>query len=382
MTTLSTAWANRATARVPMLHIGDSVTEGYGAGGFEGKYTTKLMRALQSDAGIAGGPGFINSGTWADVDNSSASFWNPVPTIAQTGFLGSHYGQIPSGASVTLTYTGTSFDLFFMQGYTSAQPMSVAIDGGAPTSVPITTTGNANYGGFWHSPTLASGTHTAVISPTAGQTLTLLGVHIYDADENRGVHGWEGGHQGITAVAIAADPSGYFGNSVPRIQPAVVTMYLGLNDWANGITPASYQASLSSIITSVNGYCTTAPSWVICGIYNDVTGNNNPTYPLSAFTAAAKAVADADTVNRRFVDFNTAGVSLGSDQIHPTPAGHTAMATALHPALLSLAGASGSTGGSWSPLVAERWTGSAWTPLVAERWTGSAWSPLVIERSS
>lgn len=376
-TTAAAAWAGRASAPLPMLHVGDSVTEGTGAGGFEAKWTTKLLRGLQAAAGISGGPGFVNSGSYAPADNGLAGFYNPVGSVASPGgLLGNRAGSFATNQAVTLTFTGTSFSLHFFQNYGSAQPMTVTIDGGAANTVTVSSTGVGDNRGVWHSPTVAAGAHSAVITPASGQSLLIRGVHIYGGDEGKGVHGWEGGHYGDQSGAQASSAAAYFQDACAVIQPAVATLFLGLNDWQSGVAAATYQANLTAIINSVNGYCTTPPSWVICGIYRrtDVT---SPAVPLADYTAAAQAVVAADATNRRFVDLNTAGVTLGGDGVHPTATGHAAIAAAVQPAILDLANASS----GWTPLTIERWTGSAWVSLLAEEWNGTSWAPVVIERS-
>lgn len=374
-TTAATAWAARASAPVAMLHVGDSVTERTGAGSFEAGYVTKLLRSLQSDAGIPGGPGFVNSGSYVATDNSLSSFYNPVGAVQGAGFLGNRSGQFSVNQAVTFTFSGTSVSLHYFQ-FSGGQPMSVVIDGGAPTSVPTSNVTN-NQRGVWTSPTLSTGAHTVVITPTSGQQLYLRGVHVYNGDEGKGVHGWEGGHFGTRAGDQASGAAAYFQDACAVIQPAVATLFLGLNDWSASYAAVSYQADLTAVVNAVNGYCTTPPSWVICGIYRrtDVTS----TVPLADYTAAAQAVANLDPTNRRFVDLNSAGVTLSADGVHPNAAGHAAIAAAIRPAVLDLAGAP--VVPSWPSLVAERWTGSAWAPLVAEKWNGASWVPVVLERA-
>lgn len=337
MTTASAAWANRATAMLPMLHIGDSVTEGTKAGGFEAKWTTKLLRSLQADAGITGGPGWVNSGTYVNTDNSMASFWNPVGSTTTSGLLGNKTGLFGTSNATTLSFTGTAFSLHFFQGFGGAQPMTVTIDGGAANTVTVPTTGGANNRGVWTSPTLTAGTHTAVIAPTTGQQLSIRGVHIYNGDQGKGVHGWEGAHYGSTAAEQSGAPTTWFQDACAVIQPAVVTLFLGLNDRTNNTAGATYQTYLSTIISAVNSYCTVPPSWVVCGIYAEAAAE---TVPLADYTAAAQAVVNADAVNRRFVDLSKVSIPLDADGVHPTPTGHAAIATAIRPAVLDLAGAS------------------------------------------
>jgi lysophospholipase L1-like esterase len=375
-TTLAAAWANRATAPVPMLHVGDSVTEGTGAGGFEAKYATKLLRSLQGDAGITGGPGFVNSGSYVPTDNSLSSFYSPVGSVSSPdGLLGSRSGNFATNQAVTITWTGTSLSLHFYE-YSAGQPFTVSIDGGAAASV-TTANGTADSRGVWHTPTLTRGTHTALLTPPSGGQIILRGIHVYDGDEGKGVHGWEGGHYGDQTSAQAGSPASYFADACAVIQPAVATLLLGLNDWQAGVSAATYQANLTAIINAVNGYCTTPPSWVICGIYRR-TDVASPAVALSAYTAAAQAVVNADPANRRFVDLNTVSISLSPDNVHPNATGHAAIAAAIRPAVLDLAGGAAP---SWASLVAERWTGSAWTPLTVEKWDGSAWVSAVLERA-
>lgn len=374
-TTLATAWANRASAPVTMLNLGDSVTERTGAGSMEASYATKLLRLLQADAGIAGGPGWVNSGASGAVDNSLSSFWNPVGSITNGGYLGNIHGTWTVGQAVTITYTGTSVEVHYFRQGGAGTPYTVSDDGVGGTINPYNQTPQ-DYRGAWKSTVHAHGTHTVTITPAAGDTLVLFGIYVFDGDETNGVHGWEGGRGGQTSGNIAGSISTFAQDVCAMQQPALVTLYLGINDYYQSIDPATYQTNLASIISAVNSYCTVAPSWVICGQYH-VTGTPG-SYTEAQYRAAAQAVANADTVNRRYVDLSAAGVTLSGDGTHPDAAGHAAIATAVQPAVRDLAGIQS----GWSTLVAERWTGTAWTPLVIEEWNGTSWATATVERKT
>lgn len=323
-----------------MLHIGDSVTEGTGAGGFEAKWTTKLLRGLQSAAGLSGGPGFVNTGSYVSSDNSLSTFYSPTAgSIGGGGFLGNRVGGFSANQAVTVSFTGTSVALYLMEHFGGAQPYTVAVDGGTPSTITVSTTGTLDNHLVWSSPVLAHGTHTVLLTPGSGVAPFLRGIYVYDGDETKGLHGWEAGHYGDKTSSQAGSPAAYFGEATPLIQPAVCTLFLGLNDWQSGVAAATYQANLATIISAVNGYCATPPSWVICGIYRR-TDVASPAVPLADYTAAAQAVANADPVNRRFVDLSKVSIPLDADGVHPNPTGHAAIAAAIRPAVLDLAGAS------------------------------------------
>lgn len=349
---------------------GDSVTEGTGAGDnlssdavqsgpyFDQRYISIFTQALQrqwttvgqkaSGATAPGGLGFVN--TFSNVNNATSTnsaYWvmsGGGSGANSDGFLGARYYNFASSETATLHFTGTSFIIHSQRSNSTALSIAITIDGGS--SIPITiASGGGNSNQFtWDSVTgsgapgaLTAGTHTVVITQANTlSTLFIKGVTIRNGDDANGIRCWDNGHFGDTSTTYT---SGNGAGTISKmtdiltLAPAhLVTIELGLNDYQNGIAPATFQTNIQTLISNIKGLVTNwTPSFVILIPYQrgDV---GSPTYPWAQYVTALTNVAAADATNVTTVDFSTRIPSpvvgnsyarglVNQDGVHPTRSG-------------------------------------------------------------
>jgi lysophospholipase L1-like esterase len=131
----------------------------------------------------------------------------------------------------------------------------------------------------------------------SGGAVFLNGVFVYDGDETKGIHVYEGGHSGYRAADYTA--SATFAGRVNAISPALVVIALGLNEFGSAgsqRTSTQYKADLSTLIANLRTAGVTA-SFLLVTPY-DPTGQSpvaTNAEPFSAYVAAAQSIADSDT---------------------------------------------------------------------------------------
>lgn len=315
-----------ANSTIPILCIGDSVTEGGIVVSFvDDRWTTKLQRAFQSryNNGI-GGVGWLNTVSSFGYGTSTCQWSGTGSLGGNTNNFGNRTMSWGTNAAVTLTYVGTSFKLQYALGgsnFTSNVDSSGAVT--------VTVGAGSTNQGVYSSPILASGSHTAVFTPTAGQAIQVTGAIIYNGDEATGVSIFEDALYGQTttsALAGWASSTGLVDPLSPNIcpNPVLVTLMFGLNDNHNGISTATYKTNLQSIIANVKALCTNQPIFLLCGQW--LAGAYAP--DGVNFGIAASQVAAADPLNCIYSSFlsTITGTNLGGDGIHPNEAGMLAIA--------------------------------------------------------
>lgn len=336
LTTYVAARNNIATIKLPWLGLGDSVSEGSLATDMDHRYVTVAARAVQAaknPSGVNGGVGFVNVFSNAVAGRG---YWSSSAAIGGTnggGFLGFRGENWTADEVATLVFSGTGFSLHFTDGFVSLAPFTVTIDGGAPITVTPRTSAPFNNRGVYTSPVLSRGSHTVVVTPQATKSLFMLGAHIFDQDESAGLHLWESGHFGWTSGNWVTNIASALTDGCAVIQPKLLSVFLGLNDYATGVNPATYQSNLTTIISTARGYCTVAPSVLVLSPYarSDV---GSPAFPISQYVTAAQAAAIA-AGDSDFIDLSTVitvanrATYLNADGVHPNDAGHALIAAAV-----------------------------------------------------
>lgn len=328
---IKTLLENCSTTPVNILCIGDSTTEGGNATNFvDDRWTEKLQRGLQSAFNYGnGGVGWLNTVSSFGYGSSTCQWSGSGSLGGGVRNFGNRTMAWATNAAVTLTYTGTSFKAQYLLGTSS---FTVAVDGGAPVTV-NPAAGTTNQGAY-SAPVLTNGSHTAVFTPTVGQTVPVTGAIIYNGDETTGVQVFEDALYGQTTTSALAGWCSSTGlidplsaNFCPN--PALVTIQFGLNDDHNGISTATYKSNIQSIISNVQSLCSNTPIFIVCGQWN--AGAYAP--DGRAFSDAAQQIATADPTHVVYTDFFstiTAGYStLDNDSIHPNNAGEVAIANQL-----------------------------------------------------
>ena len=349
--------ANRSTARCNIVCLGDSITAGQGAAvigsepGWDLCWRSRLrdlLRARYPTQGMfGGGRGYIgakNTGvlsfTWpSTITGSPAS----GTTLGPTG----EFIQLTAGQSVAWTLLGDSADILWTQA-AGAGSFSWQVDSGSTTNV-STAGGSTVDGKITHISLGTPGTHTVTVAYATGANADISGIVEYYGDYTSGIQVHDCGHYGWTTgnwvTSMNGGSAANSGAAIAALAPSLVIITLGANDQFNGVTPATYQTNLQTIITDLKAQLTSPfPSFVI-QMLPPRSGQSGYTYPWSQYVSAAYAVAAADTsgpssnsivtvmdwtLGPRLLggDTDVYGVWAG-DGVHPLNLGHQATADGL-----------------------------------------------------
>ncbi|MGB3329708.1 MAG: SGNH/GDSL hydrolase family protein, partial [Thermomicrobiales bacterium] len=327
---------HRALARVDsepcdVLVIGDSISEGLQASSRASRYIRRLLAGLRASyqpSGVAGGEGYL------PVFYQGAT---PTTVFAKTGTpTASTYGLgrrsfFLNAAGQKLAATGlqaTGFDVFYTKS--TGGTFSWSVDGGAPTNVVVN--GSTSDGNVVQIRNLAAGAHSIELGWVSG-TAGVDGVMVYNGDEAAGVRLWDGARAGSTAAFFLANTT--WMDCIATIQPDLVLIYLGTNDrGADNTLPATYRASMETLIADVRAKCVTRPSIVLV---NPVTTGGQATYPWADYQQQIRdlVVADGDLAlfdagDRFGLNAWDAGADLlNIDKTHWSDAGHQFASNAL-----------------------------------------------------
>jgi lysophospholipase L1-like esterase len=287
-----TALAKRATTPVDILTIGTSITEGTKATAFANRWVDLLrdkLRAKWQPAAIAGGRGYV-SANYANPPDSGQAFTQAGGSFSTSFGLGRRTRFLTaSGHTLTLVFTGTGLDLFYAKG--NSGNFTITVDGGAPTTVSWTTIPAVD-GIVSQVRGLSVASHTVVIAWVSGVVL-INGAMVYNGDEAAGIRTWEGGHGGAES-ALYVDPAiPRWIDNVATIQPDLVVIELGTNDYAAARGSTSLIANLQSLVANIRAVCTVAPSIVLV-VNHDRGDVVAPPVAWSSYVAAIYTYAAAD----------------------------------------------------------------------------------------
>lgn len=360
----STAVNGRSSAPATVCWVGDSITEGQGASTKANRWQDVLLPQLRSDyptAGVAGGAGYLpgwyavfspdstwthtnatRTGTITDAELGQDGTSIPIPsTNDQT--IGERSERMSAGATLTFTVTGTSMDLWWVQGYGT---FTYRIDSG--TAVSVSTAGTAGMPGRTAGINLGGGTHTVTI--TATSAVRFGGIYVYDGDESKGLRAYDFGHVGWDSGAYLG-----MGETWGLISPDLVVIELGPNDFIySHYTSAQMKANLEQLISEIRSAVPKSVSVAVSLLNGNLnSGTNSETW--TDYRNAITAVTTDDPTVALF-DWGTLGPTA-SDGAHPNDTGHANIAATLR-TLVAAAPGTGQT------LATETWTGS----------NGAAWS--------
>lgn len=336
------ALANRTASPCDILVIGDSFTEGGGAGAVSTRdrryvaHLRDLLRARFPVAGVTGGEGYIPT-AWT----VGGTFAMPAPATLtgapafQTSWgFGKRGHTLTTGQSVQWTVTGTSVDVHFVKGG-STGVMAVSIDGGTATTYATTSGAGTIDNGVQRVSLGSAGSHTVNVSWSSGGTVYLMGIMVYNGDESAGVRMTESGHWGWKSGDWSNNASSQLTNFAQRVtalQPSLIIVALGTNDHGSSIAPATTQANLQSIITTSQAACTIPPPVVLADWYQR---QGTFTYQWSDYQAVFKALEAASPsvvhfdFSARVPAYNTDTTLVGSDLLHPSEKGHALIGATL-----------------------------------------------------
>jgi len=319
------------TQRCEVLMVGDSIMEGQGAPNPSSRWITLAQTLIQSRYGPGpAGAGFypasfaVNDGTtaWADRwiysgDRGANSFglgWRGVQLrINGTG-----------NGSATITKTCTSFKLYATRQ--AADAMTITIDGGAPATWTMATSGAVQQS--WTSPALTAGSHTVVVTASAGGPV-FTGGFFYNGDETAGVSLWDASRSGAKFSDFITNTDWY--GYLPLINPSLVVLGCGTNDArtsSGGYSSATYKANALSVVGSIRAKIATVPI-LLMPPYKPL---GTLIEPWANYTGALREIADATSytalydMSARIPDLTSDPYSFLIDTVHPTARGHAMLA--------------------------------------------------------
>jgi lysophospholipase L1-like esterase len=310
LTPFYAALANRENARCDIVVMGDSLEEGYPATSWErtiGGWLQQLMRQryklpdnpVPSLSAVGNARGFVGVPSAA---LQSAAPNNPFPwtftggSNNDTGGFGPKFSarvMTTGTAKAVLTVpTGglTSFDIHHT---TSSLGSSTGgyykIDGG--TAVVFSTNSASQTAALLH--VASPVTSTIEIGRNAGNGVSLSGVTEYSNNESCSFNIHNCGIGGARASTWAGTaPSGGWPQAMANLTPDLIIIGLGGNEYLNAVPAATFKTNMLSLISIIRGAGMSCPI-ILSTPYSapTIVGGGDP---LTAFVAAAKAIAAAD----------------------------------------------------------------------------------------
>jgi lysophospholipase L1-like esterase len=265
------ALANRAYAPVNIVCMGDSTVEGTGVGTTAADRTKSWpdrMAEMLRQRFPTSGETAVQAPNFLPVNTTS-----PIPTgVTKSGFAASstQYGPHAnaarsSAAGETLTFSvpaGTTAVDVFALGGTSITGWTYAWDGGAASGTQ-TVSGSTRDGTTVRltSPN-ASLSHSLVLT-TVGTNNYIHGLLMYNGNESKGIRVFNGAKHGsrLNQYVVGGSYNWLQANqsatvlggaqSLIALNPDLITLGFGFNDFTNGDTAATLQANLTALIAGL-----------------------------------------------------------------------------------------------------------------------------------
>lgn len=282
------ALASRRWAPAVIAVLGSSTSEGVGVSSYGRGYPHLLadnLRTAYPVPGATGGDNYVPA--WGTM-----SQW-PVQATGRrvrSGGWGLKSLTQSAGQNATYTFRGTAVEVWFA-AHPGGGEFAVSIDGIVHATAVGTASASIDRNARWLSPPLSPGSHTITVTCLSGP-VSLHGFATSDGDENRGIRLYNGGHGGRTSGDFAAGADSW----APRlrtIQPHLVILQLGVNDWRSGIPASTMKTNFTTIIAAVRRNSATSPSFVIYG--SPRVGSGSPAQDFTTYSQAWQEVAHEDT---------------------------------------------------------------------------------------
>lgn len=249
------AFANRASAGADVFFIGDSITEGFYATDRSRRFIELLRNSLQR-AYKPGGQGFIPS---RFTVAGFTEYWTRVGGAASSTFgLGFRAWNMTAGTdSMQITVECDRVQLVYTRG-PGVGGINISIDGGAAVIV-NTYNASAASGVLWDSGALTPGQHTLRVTTNNAQApnnvhnAIIDGIMVYNGDYSSGVRVWEGGSAGLQTTHFSVAPN-YWAHIFANVDPDLLIIGLGMNDYGNAVPVATFKTRLKNIIAQAKVY--------------------------------------------------------------------------------------------------------------------------------
>jgi lysophospholipase L1-like esterase len=359
-----------ASAQAVIGVVGSSSTQGlYSSNLLTSPYVSQIMTSLQTTYGDGGSGYFHTSRSLTFMGASTtANAWNALSgnfcTVTGSWSVGNVFGPGGNyiytqtvGDTITFIVRGTKARVYTVSG-AGRSNWSYTVDGGSSTSVTDSGTGGSTIQ-VTSINGLSSGSHTIVMTKagSAGTSFAVCGV---TGENNTGVvvnnYGMSGAKTyDINGFTNNYDPGRWSGG--PDYPCDLLIYALGANDCNVGYTGDTYAANLSQFLqgvkdgTSVGSVNATGATDIL--ILMQHIGKYDSNYKWQDYSARARTIAEAYgaalvemwPIGRNSWNYwNSLGYwgnstvstgAAGTDVIHASNAGHTAMANAILPILTS-----------------------------------------------
>ncbi|APU16590.1 SGNH/GDSL hydrolase family protein [Actinoalloteichus fjordicus] len=226
----------------------------------------------------------------------------------------------------------------FMQGV-GATEFTVWIDDSAYSVVPDAAGSSRRADGSWLSPLLPRADH--VISISTRGAVIVNGAYAHRAPHGRGIETYNAGRGGTRASSYGRSPElGQMCRRIGRLDPALIVLVVGSNDYSVGVQPADYRAQVADLVARLRTACPRRPSILLVHAARR-SDTQAPLHPWSAYRDQLRQIAELiDDV--AFLDVSPhwpVGLDadelglLVPDRIHIGPAGHRWLAELVSAAL-------------------------------------------------
>lgn len=344
----SAGLANRHYARCNVVCIGDSISEGQGATQADRRWIARLrdnLRTRHQTTGLSGGGrGFLGAASTGEFSFTWPATLAGSPTQGSTLGPKSQFVQLgASGQTITYSLTGDSADIMWTQ-VPFGGTFSWRVDGGSATNV--STNGGAVVDGMLtHISLGSSGAHTLVLAWVSGSS-NIDGVIEYNGDYALGVqvhdaahYGWQTGNWVTATAGGTTSPA----KAIAQLSPAAIIITLGVNDQFSGVTPATFQSNLTTIIAQLRAVVSAPSPAIILNMLPPRINQSSYTYAWSQYVNAAWNIASSDTAGPTggslvsVIDFTLGPTMMGADsdvhggwasgdEVHPSDKGHSLIA--------------------------------------------------------
>lgn len=329
MQRINDALAGAESSPVDILWIGDSVTLGAKAS----TVGSRMVEVLGQSLATTYCPSLPLAVHYPPVWDAARTFANPwvnggSPTTNLHFGPGRISGNLTTGKTMSYTFTGTGFDLYYAQGPSGSGfgQFTYAVDGGSAVNVDArdaTMLGSRRI----QVTGLAAGSHTVALA-TVSDSVPIEGIIGHDGTESAGIRVWNGGHGGVTSAYFNDPAEPHWLDILDTVQPDLVIVELGTNDcFGTTVSAADFRTNVEAILAAVRAETSPQPSILLVGLYQAVDRTTWDDYIdaltalVAADTAGGLALLSLVPYFGGYVDV-PAGGYIDADRIHPTDSGH------------------------------------------------------------
>jgi lysophospholipase L1-like esterase len=328
------AWPRRLFERVNVVCVGSSTTHGMGAAAPEYSWVGRLGYMLR---GVDASSVLLGTSAGGIHYRADHGGWTNTGTINDIVLdLGGNSKEMITGSTMSRSCVSDGFEALLQQG-TGIGQSQMQLDNDAGKVITITPhTSGANRADLsissWSLFSLARGVHT--VKMTASARTVFNGVYATDGDQVAGLRVYNAGKAGSTAADYATTGAFWAQNGarLGELQPQLIVLMVGSNDYATGVSPTVYEAYVRSAIRGMRLACNGPTSVLLVHTYKrlDVA---SPAFPWVQYGDALQKVA-LDTPDVDFLDVSSHWPvsraadweGLFYDDVHTSNRGHGWMA--------------------------------------------------------